>query len=126
MTWGGDFVNSVSALGFATDNVRRQWIRDTTDTGRPFTYRPYSAPHDIGISGVVNDAAIRLYPNPTDGKLRVEAPNVQRIEVYDLYGRLTTAVQDTNNIDLTMLPSGNYVVRVTYAQGVAVRHVVKR
>ena len=124
--WGSDFVNSVSALGFATDNVRRQWIRDTTDTGRPFTYRPYSAPHDIGISGVVNDAAIRLYPNPTDGKLRVEVPNVQRIEVYDLYGRLTTAVQDTNNIDLTTLPSGNYVVRVTYAQGVAVRHVVKR
>lgn len=124
--WGSDFVNSISALGIATDNVRRQWLRDTTDSGRPFTYRPYSAPHEVGINGTNEDESVRLYPNPSDGKLHVAAQGVQRIEVYDLYGRLTLSASKTGTIDLTQLPSGSYVVRVMHERGVTVRNIIKR
>ncbi len=125
--WGSDYINSVRALGTATDNVRRQWLRDTTDADRPFTYRPYSAPHPVsGIGSVTGDDAVRVYPNPTDGRLLIEAEGVNSVEVYDIYGRCMAMSRQSGGIDLTPLADGMYVVRVTHSKGVSVRQVIKR
>lgn len=125
--WGSDNINSIRALGAATDNVRRQWLRDTTDTDRPFTYRPYSAPHPVsGIGTVAGDDAVRVYPNPTDGQLRIEADGVISVELYDIYGRCMLVKKQGDSIDLTPIPSGTYILRVTHTKGVSIQQVIKR
>lgn len=106
---------SIAALGRSTDNVRRQFIHDTTDSGRPFLYRPYSAPHHVGI-GQVEASRVRVYPNPTSSVIRITTGTEQgTAELYDLTGRRLIEAQLTGGratMDLSSLGAGVYVLRV--------------
>lgn len=125
--FGTDNVNSVRTLASATDNVRCQWLRDTTDSGRPFTYMPYSAPHPIAVDRVPDGDPLRIFPNPTDGQLHIIAQDADwKVDLFDIFGRRLHVTVQHNTIDLSPLPCGTYLVRVTHAGSVAVRHVVKR
>ena len=80
-----------------------------------------------GIAEVSGEAnMINVYPNPTDGKLHIEAEGINSVEVYDLYGRtVQTAIRD-NIVDLTPMPNGIYILRVTHSNGVSIRQVIKK
>lgn len=81
----------------------------------------------VGItdaSGETNN--ISLYPNPTDGKLCIEAEGINNVEVYDIYGRCMTVSRQGGSIDLSPMPSGMYMLRVTHSKGVSVRQVIKK
>lgn len=123
--WGSDNIESIRALGTATDDVRRQWLRDTTDTGRPFTYMPYSAPHAVGIDDVAG-TTLRVYPNPATKMLYVSGVSESNtIQLFDISGRnvMTVPVNaGTATLDLAPLPQGIYILR---ADG-AVRRIIKR
>ncbi len=78
--------------------------------------------------------AINLYPNPTTGLLNISSPQPwQKAEVTDLLGRivLTHAYSlagqstPTTELDLSKLPTGIYLVKVYFKQGVVVQRVVK-
>ena len=115
---------SRSVLVGQAPDLRRQWLRDTTDSGRPFVYMPYSAPHEVGIEGA-DAASLRVYPNPTTGRLTVSLPVETDVEVHDMMGRRLMAVharQGAVALDLTALPQGVYLLR---AAG-AVSRVVKQ
>lgn len=116
--------SSVEAMQRNTDNVRRQFLHDTTDSGRPFLYRPYSAPLAIGDAADV--PSFRLYPNPTrDAVTLTGVAKGSEVEVLDMMGRRLTAVraEGTNvHIDLQAYPASVYFVRV----GAHVQRVVKR
>ena len=119
---------SVLALGKATDNVRRQFFRDTTDSGKPFTYMPYSAPHTVGISEVKDETSeVYVYPNPTTGVITVAASNITRIEVIDAMGRVAmTQNCSANTMNISALAEGVYTLRVTTENGVSLKRVVKK
>lgn len=123
--WGSDNIESIRALGTATDDVRRQWLRDTTDTGRPFTYMPYSAPHAVGIDDVAG-TTLRVYPNPATKMLYVSGVSESKtIQLFDISGRKVMTVPvnaGTATLDLAPLPQGIYILR---ADG-AVRRIIKR
>lgn len=108
-----------------TANVERQWSRDTTDSGRPFTYMPYSAPHYVCIADQSQQAMLSIYPNPTSGLLSVTMPADTEVQLFDMMGRLLMAKHCTKGIttlDLNDLPQGIYLLR---ASG-SVRRVVKK
>ncbi|MCR4965154.1 MAG: chitobiase/beta-hexosaminidase C-terminal domain-containing protein [Bacteroidales bacterium] len=67
-----------------------------------------------------------VYPNPTTGKITISADVVNRVEVYSQIGVLVAVYTEERVIDLSNMPSGVYVLRVTMPQGVAVRKVVKK
>ncbi|MCR4964024.1 MAG: T9SS type A sorting domain-containing protein [Bacteroidales bacterium] len=67
-----------------------------------------------------------VYPNPTTGKLTISADVVNRVEVYSQIGVLVAVYTEERVIDLSNLPTGVYVLRVTMPEGVAVRKVVKK
>jgi len=68
---------------------------------------------------------ISLYPNPTNGMMYVDAENLQKVEVLNLYGQRVQC-QESSAIDLFGLSAGVYVVRITDREGrVEVRKVVK-
>ena len=106
---------SVEALQAATDNIRRQYLRDTTDSGSPFVYMPYSAPHDVNGIDCASSSDLAIYPNPTTGIVHIDVPRDAVLQLFDMVGHcvLSTRVpQGTAALDLTSLPQGVYLVRM--------------
>ena len=70
---------------------------------------------------------ITLYPNPTTGKLTIEADeDVQRVDVFDYTGRCVVSFEKQAVIDLGRLASGLYTLRMTLPDRIEVRRVVKQ
>lgn len=108
-----DSWSSVEMLTSHSSSVRNQFMRDTTDGGRPFVYRPYSAPHDVEV-GEVYAANWAVYPNPTTGMLYVSLPQASEVQLYDMMGRCLMTVQapaGAASLDLRALPQGIYLLR---------------
>lgn len=57
-----------------------------------------------------------FYPNPTKGLIRIDLPEVQFVEVFDLLGQ-SVVVSEKATIDLSGLPSGVYVVKIKLSDG---------
>lgn len=68
---------------------------------------------------------ISVYPNPTYSQVYFSTEDVVRVEVYDMYGKLMKSRDYDNNIDLTDLADGVYVLRVHTSVGVCEKKVVK-
>ncbi len=83
----------------------------------------------LGITEVGKKASFGIYPNPTtaDKKVTVlfdvkeKAVNKGNVEVYDLTGKKVYSDELTNqagfykqDLNLSTLPSGNYLVKITY------------
>ncbi len=74
--------------------------------------------------------AVSLYPNPTTGVAYVEVSGdeMERVEVYDSYGKLLQTRNVSGNvaqIELSAYAKGVYHVRVTTTKGVVTKRVVK-
>ncbi len=77
-----------------------------------------------GISSQVLADEIRVYPNPVNNILRVEAPlrlspkgRGLTVELYDIVGRKCDVEYRNDEIDMSALPAGNYVLQVTGGNG---------
>ena len=88
---------------------------------------------DYKISNTLIDVIqnLVLYPNPTNGKLRIENGEltIEGVEVYDVYGKLlqTLTVNDVAaDLDVTHLPAGLYFARIRTDNGVVTKRFVKR
>ena len=69
---------------------------------------------------------LSVYPNPTNGVVTISAPDVNKVEVYDGVGKNVREYTSQRVLDLSDLSSGDYMLRITLPQGVAVRKVIKR
>lgn len=106
---------SVLVLQAMTDNVRRQFVRDTTDSGKPFTYKPYSAPI-VGVESIAGQSSVKVYPNPAGDRLNIAFANnnATNIEVFDVRGYRVMHVENAEGVvtlDISALSKGLYVVR---------------
>ena len=74
---------------------------------------------EVPTSINTNTLAVNVYPNPTKGELFIEFSNsvneVVNVEIFNSNGSLLKTVQTTNNIDLTELPSGIYLIKLSSA-----------
>ena len=67
-----------------------------------------------------------VHPNPTDGTLNIDIPDVERVEVLDSSGRLLLSTASPT-LDLRKLDAGTYLLRITTRQGnVVSRKVIKQ
>lgn len=91
--------------------------------------RTPSAVNDCTVDvAMVFNTDFNLYPNPTDGNLFIDIPNIiQKSTVFDAYGRVVFQNIGNNTvINISTLPKGFYTVRVQDdANTVYVRGVVK-
>jgi len=80
--------------------------------------------------GAIADQGIRLFPNPTDGRLELRFPGqqVEGIEVFDATGRRAWQQQgrlaDAASLELQNLPGGIYFVRLWLEGAIVVRRVL--
>ncbi len=67
----------------------------------------------VGIGSVREDHGYALFPNPTNGPLWIRSDRtVQAIRILDLLGREVMIARGSNDLDLSALQAGEYLVRV--------------
>jgi lysophospholipase L1-like esterase len=81
-----------------------------------------------GVDLVQAPAAPSIYPNPTNGLLTIETDGVPvlEVQVIDLASRVQLRNNDRQyRVDLSALPAGTYLVKLTTERGVTTHRVVK-
>jgi len=76
------------------------------------------------------DKSVKIYPNPTNGKITIELTNYDTMAQIDIYNTLGSRVYSTSTIrsvDLNLghVEKGLYVVRITSDESVQTRKVLK-
>ena len=73
------------------------------------------------ITGVKESTPTNLlvYPNPTDGIVLIEGVEVAEVQVYSALGQLVKTVREKNEVDLSGLVEGVYLVRITDVKGIS-------
>ena len=83
-----------------------------------------------------NSPEIHLFPVPVGNTLSIYAyrGNIELASIYDITGRLVLnrdfkaekIVKDSNELDVSNLSGGMYIVKISTEAGTAVQHIIKR
>ena len=67
----------------------------------------------------VGETSLRLYPNPTRDKIRIESTNLKplQFEIRDLSGKVWIQEDEIKSLDVTALPQGIYLIKVFFENG---------
>ena len=65
----------------------------------------------LGLNNLATLSNIKVYPNPTNGKITIDSKNFEGVEVYDVSGRLINK-SELNTIDLEGQSKGLYLLQI--------------
>jgi len=65
-----------------------------------------------------------LYPNPTTGKIKINAENIKNVLVINEIGETVLNLEKTKEIDLTNFPKGIYLIKVHTDKFVQVKKII--
>lgn len=88
----------------------------------------YSCPYfTIGIAEIkAEDIVAKVYPNPVSNALNVETmEKVEDIILYDVLGKEVLRTTKTNNIDVSNLNNGLYILKLITEKGIGEYKIVK-
>ena len=74
----------------------------------------------------LNEAKVKIYPNPATDYVTVEGGEVKSIEIYSLAGALVASEKAENTVSVSDLAKGTYLVKVTTTDGVKVEKLIKK
>lgn len=95
-------------------------------TGRAIQLFRMKATPFVGIQKIATVQDLQVYPNPTTGMLTLQtAAQVEAVYLYNLAGKLILS-PTVNNIDISSLASGVYIVQVKTDKGLLHKKVVKQ
>lgn len=63
------------------------------------------------------DSELFIYPNPAKEKVTIEGIEATEVEVYNALGQRVKMVRSSNEINVSGLPEGVYLVRITDIEG---------
>jgi len=73
----------------------------------------------------INETAetISVFPNPAQSFVHIEGINASEIQCYNELGQLVKTLRETNEVDLSGLVKGMYLLRITDSKGGS--HIVR-
>lgn len=80
----------------------------------------------VNISGPDQKNQSLIYPNPSDGKIVIDIEGITHIEIFDIKGRKFQTSARDNEIDLGNCEKGIYIARITTAEGIYIRKIIKK
>lgn len=83
-----------------------------------------SSPAPLAVEDVKAEA-VSVYPNPTTGIINVAARQLERVEVYDLMGRLVIT-SHTPSFSVAHLPNGAYTLHIVTQNETIVKRIMKK
>lgn len=69
------------------------------------------------IQDNTEEPGVKVYPNPAKEKVTIDGIEVAEVQVYNALGQLVKTVRGTNEIDLSGLVEGVYLLRITDVDG---------
>lgn len=72
-----------------------------------------------------NSDIVKIYPNPTTGKITIGAEGIEKIEVMNLQGKQIYSGKE-NEIDLSQEPDGIYIIKVITDKQTLTRKLIKQ
>ena len=73
---------------------------------------------------LMDGITVSCYPNPTTSFLKIEGANPTEVQVYNALGQLVEVTND-NEIDLSYLNNGSYIIKIKTPSGTFTRQIVK-
>ena len=80
----------------------------------------------VGIESRDMLSVLAFYPNPTSGIITFNRNDIMKVEVLDAMGKMVAVDENAYTIDISKLAKGYYAMRITTAEGVAVRKVIRK
>jgi len=94
---------------------------------------PTDTTSTTGIRDAINNDAINLYPNPTSGKITIEANtnnSIQDVNIFDIKGSLvlhqSAKNQQKTTINISHLNAGVYIVKIITDNNKSINKLVKK
>ncbi|MEL6845164.1 MAG: T9SS type A sorting domain-containing protein, partial [Bacteroidota bacterium] len=91
------------------------------------------ANRNIELTTSVNEltgVAVTVFPNPSQGTIHITSNSdvdIYRVALFDMTGRMLLAEDfRQNELDITHLPKGLYLLQVATSEGTAVRKIVRQ
>jgi len=110
------YANNIGEVGSFTE---------VSKSGKPdFTF--FKSETIVGIARDIQVNAGGIYPNPSDGMVRLSGPIADNIKIFSLSGKLVFEANQVNELNLTSLASGTYLVRMTRSGNTTAHKLVKR
>ena len=113
-TWNGNVY---------TESGIYQWLGQTVQGCDSIVTLFLTIDHNLLVNVFDDETDVIIYPNPTSGKLTVEIDGFMFAELYNQMGVRLCVYNNSNNIDLTGLPSGVYLLGM-YAEGYKVKRKI--
>lgn len=79
----------------------------------------------VGITNVVNNYDIKLYPNPTTNYVNVDVENYKNCTVYNMNGSVM-AFTTSNRVDMTNMPCGMYIMQIRLVDNTVLTHKIMK
>jgi len=76
-----------------------------------------------GINKISNNNTIKIYPNPAQNKITIDATDVVEIKLVDVLGKQITSTK-TNDVDVSNLNDGVYFIQVQTKQGTTTQKII--
>lgn len=64
-----------------------------------------------------SNSEISVFPNPANGKLLIEGIEADEVQIYNAHGQLVKTVRGMNEIDVSGLVDGVYLLHITDVNG---------
>lgn len=139
--YGSFFIDDVLYLGFSDTAIPSfqnsilpiHIVGDNVELGNPISF-PYNNFADMASCNVdsnlkinkIDEDSVILYPNPTMNIVNFSSNlPIDKVYVYDVYGKLIIKTLNINSIDLSQLNSGIYIVKIISNEIISNRRVIK-
>lgn len=130
-TWGRSpqYIDDIT-LSIATPETRlaeNEQVSEEVETVEE-TEETASYDNEDNFSLLTREPEVTVYPNPTTGNLHFAAmENVEKVEVFNNIGRLMATFNNQREINISDMPAGLYMLRVTLqGDAVVMKKVVKK
>lgn len=125
---GIDYTDLLSALNAwvdanNADSLYSHWVADSAMVNGGFPLLGCQVGHGISESETI---LVSIYPNPTNGQIKIEAGSLKRITITNMIGQTIYESNGSGNefaYDFSKHKAGIYLVRIETANGMAVKKV---
>ncbi len=102
-------------IGAITESFDSEGSNEMFSAGAIYIYQD---PSDVNTASVDESELknITVYPQPTTGTLNIVGVAIQKIQLYDVTGRLLETISDSK-IDISNHAAGFYILKITNEQG---------
>lgn len=106
-----DFTQNMAGQSIAV------WTEERGGTSKAYAQNIVVEDGIFGVSDL-NSFSISMYPNPTSGMIFINSEKLlSKIEIFGLSGQILKQTKNSKSIDISSLPSGVYVIKVTANDG---------